>query len=134
MKLTVDTNILFSYFWKTSLTRRLIQQLELYAPAYALEELQNYKEAIKKKAKVQEKEYQNTLQELQQEVNFIPLATYKKELQEAHHISPDSNDIDFLALAAHLQLPLWTNDKALQEQKNILILETKDIITIITKT
>mgnify|MGYP001595203714 CR=1 FL=1 len=41
MKFVVDTNILFTFLWKDSFTKGILldQELEFFAPEYALEEI-----------------------------------------------------------------------------------------------
>jgi len=50
MRLVVDMNILFSFFKKWTFTRRVITRndLTLYSPSYALEEIKRYEDEIKK--------------------------------------------------------------------------------------
>lgn len=57
MKIVVDSNILFIFFWKNSTFSNLCEQIELHliSPEYALEEINRYKEEIMKKAKFQRK-------------------------------------------------------------------------------
>lgn len=49
MKIIVDTNILFSFFWQESLTRKLLitSNLELISSEIALEEIEKYSQEIK---------------------------------------------------------------------------------------
>ena len=51
MKFVVDTNILFTFFWKNSFTKGLLvdQDLEYFAPEYSLEEINKYTDEILKK-------------------------------------------------------------------------------------
>ena len=41
MRIIVDTNILFSFFWKKSILKELLNNpsLELFSPEFALEEI-----------------------------------------------------------------------------------------------
>lgn len=51
MKFVVDTNILLTFFWKNSFTRGILlnQDLEFFAPEYALEEInRNTSEVMRK--------------------------------------------------------------------------------------
>ena len=100
MKLVVDSNVLFTLFWKNSIFSKisLRQDLELFAPEFAIEEINKYKKEIMHKTKISEKEL--------------------------------LNDIDFIALALKLKVPLWTNDKLIKKVKDINILNTKELIEI----
>ena len=107
MKLIVDTNILFSYFWKYSITRKILmhQNMDLFAPEYALEEINKYKKDIMNKNNLNEEEFEHIKFNLAIAIKFIPLEEYSKSLKTALKLSPDPNDIDFFALAIKLKLP-----------------------------
>ena len=130
MKLVVDTNVLYSYFWKISRTKDLIinPNLELFAPEFALEEINKYNEDIIKKAKITGSEFRLKRFDMAISVKFIPMEDYKNFLKNALVISPDSNDVDFLALALKLKIPIWSNDKELKKQWKIKVFSTKDIL------
>jgi predicted nucleic acid-binding protein len=133
MKLIIDTNILFTYFWKESITRHLIIQedLELYAPEFALEEINKYESHIIKKTGITSKDFEVLRFDLAISIKFISIENYRNMLKKAIEISPDLNDIDFFALALKLNLPIWSNDKSLKNQKDVKILNTDEILKII---
>lgn len=130
MKLIVDTNILYSFFWKKSFTRKLLMKpnLELFSPEFALEEINLHKIDILNKTKISEKEFEQLKKELAISVEFIPIEEYKEFLKKALEISPDSNDVDFFALALKLNIPIWSNGKLLKQQNKILIYITPDLL------
>jgi len=78
MRVVVDTNILFSFFWEGSLTKKLLDtsRFELVAPELAFRELIKYKEEIKKKTSLREKEFTQTLSDLKRVVKFIDKRKY----------------------------------------------------------
>lgn len=141
MRIVVDSNILFSFFWKDSTFSELCErkELQLISSEYALEEIKNYKEEIMKKAKISNEEFNKRRLELVGRIDFIPLGDYMSEFNNIKKLAEKFKDkhdeilqdIDFLALALKLGLPLWTHDKLLKEQDKIKILTTKDIIDII---
>ena len=130
MKLIVDTNILFCYFWRYSITRNILmsQDMELYAPEFALEEINKYKADIIKKNNLTKEEFEQTKFDLAIAVTFIPLEDYAQLLKNAIKISPDPNDIDFFALAIKLKTNIWSNDAQLKNQNKITILSTTELI------
>ena len=139
MRLVVDSNILFTFFWKTSLFHRvsLKQKLDLIAPEFTLEEINKYQKDIMKKANIDEQEFIQLKKELAIRVEFIPLEEYTSSFKNAVALAKEIpeeqrdaflDDIDFLALAIKEQCPLWTHDSLLKKQSMIVILETKDII------
>jgi predicted nucleic acid-binding protein len=130
MKLIVDTNILFTFFWDNSLAKKLLMKinLELFSPEFALEEINKYKEDILEKTGISEKQFKQHRRDIAIAVEFIPLEEYKAFLKQAIKISPDQNDIDFFALALKLKLPIWSNDSLLKKQNKIKIFSTKDLL------
>ena len=59
MKLVVDANILFSFFKRDTLTRKLVlsSSLELYAPEKVFEEFDKHSEIIIKKSDISLEEF-----------------------------------------------------------------------------
>jgi len=132
LKLVVDTNVMFSFFWKDSIVKKLLmdQDALLFAPEFALEEIKKYENEIVRKAKITKKEFNFLREELAIAIEFIPLNEYNSYLKKALGFSPDENDIDFFALALKLKIPLWSNDKLLKKQSIVRVLETKDVLKI----
>jgi predicted nucleic acid-binding protein len=134
LTLVADTNILISYFFLRSTARRLIEDspLTLYSPEYALEEIREHTGSIIKKAKITLAAFSAVRSELSHRVTFIPLEDYADAIREACEI-PDPNDIDFIALAWKMKLPLWSNDKQLKKQSLVTVLMTEEIVTLISQ-
>ena len=130
MELVVDSNILFTYFWKNSITRKLLMKmnLRLFSPEFALEEINKYKKEIIKKTKIKEKHFYDLKKDLAIAIEFLPLEEYKKFLKNAFKISPNPNDCDFFALALKLKLPIWSNDSLLKNQNKIKVFSTSDLL------
>ena len=131
MEFVVDTNILFTYFWKQSFTKKILmnQKLRLFSPEFSLEEINNYKSEIIKKTNITEKEFNNIRMDLAIAVEFIPITEYKEFLKQALKTTPDKNDIDFIALALKLKLPIWSNDSLLKNQDKVKIFSTSDLMS-----
>jgi len=134
LKIVIDTNILFSYFWKNSITKKIIESniFELYTPNFAFDELAKYKSEIIYKVKITEKEYNQTIKELNEKIIIVDPIKYSQELRKVTTI-PDVNDIDFIALSMYLDKILWTNDNALTNQDYALVLNTKQILYLLIK-
>jgi len=45
----------------------------------------------------------------------------------AEKISPDPNDLMYFALALKLKCPIWSNDKELKKQNEVIIYSTEDL-------
>jgi len=132
LELVVDTNVMFSFFWKGSMVKKLLmdQDVLLFAPEFALEEINKYEKEIIRKAKITKKEFNFLREELAIAIEFIPLKDYNNYLKKSLDFSPDENDVDFFALALKLKIPLWSNDKLLKKQNVVRVLETKDVLKI----
>ena len=130
MELVVDTNILYTYFWEKSLARRFLMKMDfkLFSPEVALEEINANESDILKKTGLSKKEFNDTRSNLAIAVELIPLEEYEKFLKPALKFSPDPNDVDFLALAMKLKLPLWSNDSGLKKQNKVKIFSTFDLL------
>lgn len=130
MKLVVDTNILFSFFWKNSLTKRLLisSNLELLSPEKAIFEINKHKEEIKKKTNLTEKEFNGFFKELKSIIQIIKKDEYSSFLREAQQISPDIADSEFFALCIKYSCALWSNDNFLKNQNKIRVFNTDEII------
>ena len=133
MKMVVDTNILFSFFWKESVTRKLLvtSNFELVSPITALEELRRYSEDIINKTNITKKEFNSELLKLQKIISFTRKEEYSDFYKEAEKISPDQADDDFFALCLKYSCFLWSNDSLLKTQNKVKVLSTEDIIEIL---
>ena len=130
MKLVVDTNILYTFFWKNSLTHKILlrQDLELFSPEFALQEINSHKQDILKKTNLSEEKFKELKLDLSIAVEFLPIEKYKDLFDSAKKISPDPNDIDFFALALKLSLPIWSNDSILKKQNEVNVFSTMDLL------
>jgi len=131
MKFVVDTNILFTFFWKYSFTKGLLvdKDLEYFAPVYALEEINKYRDEILKRTGISLGNFKELRRNLAIFVEFISLEEYKEFMLEALSLIPMyQNDIDFLALALKLRLPIWSNDSHLKKQSKIKVYTTLEFI------
>ncbi|MBS3106882.1 hypothetical protein J4419_04455 [Candidatus Woesearchaeota archaeon] len=133
MNLVVDSNVLFTFFWKNSLFRKLLSEfsLTLFAPEYALVELREHRQEIAKKSGVSSKAFDRIQESLAEQVTFVPLELYQNRLKEALSFAPDPDDVDFFALAVELGLPLWSNDARLKSQKKVAVLSTEQVLMLL---
>ncbi len=130
MRLVVDTNVLFSFFWKKSITRQILLKtgLELFSPEFALEEINLHKAEIMEKTGLSGSEFRSVRNDVAIAVNFIPMENYRQLIKPAALFSPDSNDLDFIALAMKMELPLWSNDSLLKNQNKVVVVSTAELL------
>ena len=144
MRFTVDANVLFTFFWEDSVFSSICQKqvLGIFSPEFALGELRKHSLEIMKKARLSTEEFTDRKKKLALRVTFIPLEKYaiflkqaaskiKKGLSNEEYVKL-MKDIDFLALALRLHCPLWSNDKMLMKQGSILVLNTQEIIELVS--
>ncbi|MEK6833582.1 MAG: PIN domain-containing protein [Nanoarchaeota archaeon] len=130
MRVVVDTNILFSFFWRNSFIRKVLvsSNNEFVSSGLAIKELKKYSSLIINKTGISEKEFSIELNKLKNFVKFFSKKEYIHLINEAKRISPDKNDSEFLALCLKLSFPLWSNDKLLKKQDKVIVLNTEDFI------
>ena len=130
--IVIDTNVLFSFFKKESTTRKFILCISLdtplYAPEYLLEELRRYSNLIMGKAHLTRESFERVLSLIKKYVTFIDYDSYAEFVDIAIKITPDSKDVDFVALALKMNAVLWSNDKALKSVPYLTVLNTREII------
>jgi len=141
MKIVADTNVLITYFWKTSAIWGIVyKNVRLYSPVTALEEIDEHQEEIMRKAKLSKKEYADIRRQLEGWVNFIPIEEYRDCLKRAAELAGSLtekermemlDDADFLALSIKLDCPLWTNDALLRKQLQVIVFSTKDMVALV---
>ncbi len=132
MKLVVDANILFSFFKKDSFTRRFIlshPEIELFTPLYVFEELDEHKEEVKSKARIDDRVFELSSKELSEYVTIVPLDKFKKFWEEAEQISPDPDNVQYLAVAFSLCCAIWSNDRDLKEEQDRVVVITTEELT-----
>ncbi|MFO8077979.1 MAG: PIN domain-containing protein [Thermoplasmatota archaeon] len=138
MKLVIDTNVLFTFFWKASLIHDiLILPIHFISSEYALTEITHHKQEIIKKAKLSSQAFQQKIEQLAYSVEFVSLSAYESYLKQASQLMKKtdqkqyqafSKDIDFYTLALSTDAPIWTNDRLFKQQETIMVFTTKEII------
>ncbi|WP_456453822.1 PIN domain-containing protein [Thermococcus sp.] len=131
--LVINTNVLFSFFGKSTTTRELIFLLSgrLLSHKFALEELEEHRKEIMKKARIHEDDFRQLTNVLKEHVIFVEEEFYAEFIPLAFEITPDKDDTDFVALALKINAPLWSNDKRLKEIENIEVLDTKELLKLL---
>lgn len=113
----IDANILFNAIISSKrLYLEIIKNYDLYAPDFALKEIEKYEEFIFKKTKIGKRELNLFLIKLFQGITILPSILIEKESKQkalALCKDIDEKDIPYVALAIELNIPLITNDKKL---------------------
>jgi predicted nucleic acid-binding protein len=133
MKLVVDANILFSSLIKEGKSAELLLDLsfDLFTPEFILTEFEKHKKTILNKTNRSPEEFEDIFSIIKEMINIIPKEEFVDYLDTAEEITPDPNDVMYLALALKLNCPIWSNDKKLKEQDLVKVYSTSELIELI---
>lgn len=130
-KLVVETNILYSFFWKNSPTHDVfssIVEYDLIAPIFTFDELNKHKEEILFQSKIKTNEFNELMESLSILVEFVKESEYIKFINEAKSLFPKHlKDVDFFALALKFNCPLWSNERLHKKQSKVKVFNTDEI-------
>jgi len=132
MDLVIDANILFSVLIKKGKTEEIIfeEDLHLFAPEFIFEEFSKYEGLIRDKTERNKGEFERLMDILKKKIKTTSNEETQPYIKKAKEMSPDKNDADYIALALKLRCPLWSNDKELKKQKEVLVYSTEDLVKI----
>ncbi len=139
MRLVIDANILFTYFWPGSALQQLLaREIHIYSPSFAIQEIKKHKKDIIQRTRNTDKTFQKLIKEMKLQIEFIPYSDYELFMAQVYafiqHFPPPEQDkflkdADYLALALRQRCSLfWTNDFFLKKQKGVEIITTQDIL------
>jgi predicted nucleic acid-binding protein len=131
MDLVIDTNIIIAALLKKGTTRNLVfsSLLSLYAPEHITREIAKYKHELMEKAGMDSDSFDAALSIVLSQISIIPRSAFSRRLEEAVRIcSQHPEDTPFVALAVHLNIPVWTHDKAFSKHKEIKTISTEELL------
>ena len=131
MKIVLDNNILFSLMNLNSAASYIfffLDSKEIFTPEFIKSEFNKYKELCLLKSGLSEHEFELRLEEVEEKISFIKLSEYEAFLKKSLSILPDSDDVDFLALALSINSIIWSNDSHFKQQSLIKVYTTKELI------
>ena len=136
MELVVDTNVVIAGFLRSATTRELLldARLILHAPEYLLTEAERVLSAPRLRRRLGSLSAQDVrvlLSQLTSRMRIAPTSTFRLKLPDAKTLVPDPEDASFIALALHLQLPLWSNDAPLRAQRAVRVYTTDDVLSLL---
>lgn len=130
MRIIIDANIIISMLIKPGKPIEIIfrDDLEIFAPKLLLTELENNKEEIISKSRLSKEEIEDFSKIVLQRIKIISENDFIKFRAKAEKICPHMKDVQYFALSLHLQCPIWSNEKKLQEQPHIKVYATHEIM------
>ena len=133
MDLVIDANEIFAAIIKESKTHELIfdERLHLFTTEFFFTEFNKHSEEIREKTEKTEEELNNLLDVLKKKITLIPLEELLSFVDEAKKISPDPDDVAYIALALKLKCDIWSQDRKLKEKQNkVQVYSTGDLVKI----
>jgi len=130
MLLVVDTNVLVSFFRENPVRRIILKSkslsLELYSPAYALEELRKNLHKLVKYSKLSQEEVLFILKGLEKHIKVVPDEYFKEFESEAKQLIHDK-DVPIFALALKLRCSIWSNEPGFKRQSSVEVFNTREL-------
>jgi len=137
MEFVVDANVLVAGFLRSATTRELLldERLSLWTAEYSLTETERVLTSPRLRRRLggmSQAEVRSLLTQLSAHIRILPASAYQRHLSRAHQLAPHPEDAPYLALALHLNLPIWSNDSALKNQKVVPVHSTEELLTLLT--
>lgn len=133
MELVVDANVLVAAFLRSATTRELLldERLVLFSPEWSLIETERVLTSPhfrRRLGGLETVEVRSVLSYVSSKIRVVPATVYQRCLGRAERLAPDPADAPYLALALHLNLPLWSNDSALKKQASVPVYTTQEMV------
>ena len=122
MDLVVDANVLFAVLIKDGFSYQLLfnEKFHLFTPEYIFVEIEEHQEEIMSKTERSIDRFYNLLEVLKRRIVLVPLEELTEYIEEAEKITPDPDDMAYIALALKLNCAIWSNDKDLKEKQSVV--------------
>jgi len=133
MQIVIDANIVLAGLLRDSTNRMLIlhPRLYLHAPDYLVTETERRlvtPSRFRKRLQLSKNELSVVLSLLFANIHSVPYSHYKKNMKRANTLAKHTEDAHYLALALHLDMPIWSHDRGMAQQEVIEVITTKDVI------
>jgi predicted nucleic acid-binding protein len=137
LRIVIDTNILIGALVRdSSFKARLLKDRRFlfFFPDYGLLEIEKFREYIcsKRRRESTAPSFDYAIKYLLESVTVIPRQLYQDQIPCAYSVMEaiDPKDTPFLALALHLECPLWSDDAHLKRQTHVPCYSTSEITKI----
>lgn len=133
MELVVDANIFIAGFLRSAVTRELLlaDRLSLWTPEYGISEVERVliRPGFRRRlGNLAIPEIRTILAHLSANVQVVPTSDYHAWMRHAKLLAPHPEDAPYLALALHLNIPLWSNDLAIKRQQKVRVYTTQELL------
>ena len=116
---------------KFFLINSLIKKFEFIAPELLLKEVRKREDSLIKEIGISKKEWDEILNFILEEIDFIPADEFIDFLPEAEKICKDPKDKEYVALALAFKCPIFSGDPDLREIKEIKVYSPRELLEIL---
>jgi predicted nucleic acid-binding protein len=131
MDIVVDANILIAALIKDGYTRRLLvfSDDDFSVPEYLFDEVADHLAELEGKSRLPKERIRAVLGEILHlaNVRVVPIRELTSHLEAARRIAPDKDDSLYFALALKKNCPIWSNDRRLKSQKEVVVFTTAEM-------
>ncbi len=131
MKILIDTNRIIASLVKDGTTRDILfdEFFEFVTPEYTLTEIEEHKDELKKKVKINDEEFEILLAIIFERIKIIPESDYKDVLSEYQKDISDPDDIPHLAACFISEAEgIWAHDPHFKEQHKFKVFTNIDML------
>ncbi|RLI81867.1 hypothetical protein DRP07_06460 [Archaeoglobales archaeon] len=114
--------------FRVFLTNRILRKFRFVAPEYLFIEIHEHFDEILEKTKLSQEELEAVLGFLEGQMEIIPFEEFEDKYGEAKNISPDVDDVPYIAIALKLNCAIWSNDRKLKSQDAVKVYTTQEIM------
>lgn len=136
MQWVVDANILIAGFLRSATTRELLldERLSLWSPEHGVTEVERVLASPRLRRRLgglTKQDVEALLAHLTSRMHLVSAAAYQHLMPAALRYAPHSEDAPYLALALHLDAPLWSNDEELAAQAAVSVHTTTSVLQLL---
>lgn len=136
MIIVVDVNPFISALIKDSTSRTIIMSsaFEFCIPEHVLQKVRKYKNYILGKSGLAEPEFTLILNSMLRSVKIVPLEKIDEQWSKAKRIMEHIDPEDIIIIATALSQEnafIWSDDKHFNQQTEVNVLKTKDLIELV---
>jgi predicted nucleic acid-binding protein len=114
MEIVLDTNVIISSLLRNGITRKILflSPFEFYTPSSTRSEIEKHKEELIRKSKLDADAFQYMMETIFSKIQIVNLHSIEPYKNKSIEIMTgiDVSDAPFIALALHLDCPVWSND------------------------
>lgn len=136
MRITVDTNVIFAAILRDSTARRILQSdnIRFNMPQNGVAEIRKYEKEILQKAGYTKEEFESILGLVLENVELVPVETFKQRKTEADRIMKGIDRMDSVFVAACLATGsdgIWSFDRHFERQSTIRVFKIEELLEMV---